>query len=99
MMFLLALSAGPAAAFLDSVFCTEANLQLFDLSDASVNREGLELFASREYDSKSTADKPGSPRSLRRRFSNAILVTMVWVSKYPERLGIGGVSPRTSASP
>lgn len=47
-----ALSARPVAALLGSVSCTEAveaNLQFFDLSDVSVNRERLELFASREF--------------------------------------------------
>lgn len=52
MMLLLALSAQPATAFLGSVSCletVEASLQLFNLSNAGVNREGLELLAPREY--------------------------------------------------
>lgn len=45
MVLFLALSARPATALLGSVSCpetVEASLQLFDLSDAGVNRDLLE---------------------------------------------------------
>lgn len=52
MMLFLALSARSVAAPFGSVSCmetVEAGLQLFDLSDTGINREGLELLASCEY--------------------------------------------------